>query len=125
MDAEQQRRLALELRGSLEAVVPDEDERRAVQEELDAALTLPRPEGDRRLAEVLGARRETREWMREHDPDLPDAVRFVELAGLPTTPLLGTYFVCPHGDVDFVRENVGDDVPLCPTHHVALIPQDD
>jgi hypothetical protein len=124
MDDEEQRRLALELRAGLEAVVSDEDEREAVAKELDAALALPGPEGDRRLTDVLAAREETRTWMRERDPDRVDTERLVELLGLPTMPL-GTYLVCPEGDFDFVREAVGQEVPLCPVHHLQLIPQPD
>lgn len=124
MNDEQQRRLALQLRAGLDAVVSDEDERGMVANELDAALSLPRPEGDRRLTDVLAAREETRTWMRERDPDRFDAERLVELPGLPTMPL-GTYFVCPEGDFDFVREAVGDEVPLCPTHRLQLIPRPD
>src|SRR5262245_36054102 len=123
MDDEEQRRLAIELRAGLDAVVSDEDERRAVAKELDAALALPRPEGDRRLTDVLSAREETRTWMREHDPDQLDEERLSELLGLPTMRL-GTYFVCPQGDFDFVREDVGQSVPLCPVHHLQLTPTD-
>jgi hypothetical protein len=122
MDDEQQRRLALELRGTLESVVTDEDARRALEEELDAALALPQPESGRRLEEVLRAREETRAWMRDHDPEPPDVERLTELGGRPTGPL-GTYYVCPKGDYDWVRENVGEEVPLCPTHHVPLVPE--
>ena len=124
MDEEQQRRLALELREALGTIVTDEQERSSVEEELDIALTLPAPERDRRLAEVLAAHPETRAWMRERDPDLVDPDRLVELGGLPTAQL-GTYFVCPEGDYDFVRENVGDEVPVCPVHNVPWIAQAD
>jgi hypothetical protein len=124
MNEEQQRRLATELRATLETVVIDENERRLVEAELDAALSLPAPEGDAKLADVLRARPETRAWMRERDPDAADAERMTGLAGLPTAKL-GTYFVCPAGDYDFVRESVSDDVPLCPTHQTPLISQAD
>lgn len=123
MDDEQQRHLARELRATLKAVVIDDDERLLVERELDAALSLARPEGDRRLEDVLAARPETRTWMRERDPDVADSERLAELGGVPTG-LLGTYFVCPEGDYDFVREGVGVNVPLCPTHNVALLRAD-
>jgi hypothetical protein len=41
--------------------------------------------------------------------------------GDPTAPL-GVLFVCPQGeDFDFVRETVGQPVPLCPVHKIALV----
>lgn len=122
MDDEQQRQLALELRGTLESVVTDEQARRALEEELDAALALPPAESGQRLEEVLRAREETRAWMREHDPEPPDVERLTELGGRPIGQL-GTYYVCPEGDYDWVRENVGAEVPLCPIHHVPLAPE--
>ena len=119
MDDEQQRDLARTLRAQLEHVIPDERARRAAAAELDEALALPRPESDRRLTEVLRARAETRAWMRERDPDA-ETVRIIGLAGDASE--LGTYFVCPYDDYDFVREHVSDEVPLCPVHKVALEP---
>jgi hypothetical protein len=54
--------------------------------------------------------------MRAHDAD-PE--RIVELGGGAMAEL-GTYFVCPEGDFDFVRERVGQTVPVCPRHNVPL-----
>jgi len=119
------RQLAGELRENLDTVIEDEAERQAAGEELDEALSLEDADGDRRLADVLRARAETREWMRQRDPALADAVRLFEpLAGDPTAQL-GTYFVCPQNDFDFVRESLADEVPLCPNHHVPLVAEKD
>ncbi len=119
------RQLAGELRENLDTVIEDEAERHAAGEELDEALQLEDPDGDRRLADVLRARPETREWMRQRDPALADAVRLFEpLGGDPRE--LGTYYVCPQGgDFDFVRESLADEVPLCPNHHVRLVAEAD
>jgi hypothetical protein len=118
------RQLAGELRKSLDTVIDDEAERHAAREELAEALSLEGPDGDRRLADVLRARPETREWMRQRDPALADAVRLLEpLGGDPRE--LGTYYVCPQGDFDFVRETLADEVPLCPQHHLRLVAEAD
>src|SRR3712207_3376932 len=107
------RGLAGELRASLHSVIEDEAERAALESELDDALSRPDPESERRLVEVLRARPETRAWMRERDPALEDSERLTGLAGDPTA-LLGTYFVCPQSDFDYVREGLDEQVPLCP-----------
>ena len=118
MDDEQQRDLARRLRAELDLVIINEADRRAAAAELDAALARSGIEGDRRLADVLGARAETRAWMRERDPD-GDPDRIVEQAGDVTD--VGTYFVCPHEDFDFIRTSVADVVPVCPVHKVPLV----
>jgi hypothetical protein len=117
------RSLGTELQETLHTVIEDEDERRAVEHELGEALSLESPDAEQRLVEVLRARPALRGWMREHDLSLRDVERLVGMAGDPTSPL-GTYFVCPQGDYDYVRENVGDSVPDCPHHHVPLIRAD-
>lgn len=120
MNDEQQRELARQLRSELDAVITDAAQRRAVKEDLDAALMLPSPEGDRRIADVLRARPQTRDWMRARDLDAAVADRLSRLAGDPTD--LGNHFVCPELDFDFVRDHVSDIVPLCPHHKVPLVP---
>jgi hypothetical protein len=126
MDDELQRRLAQELRATLATVVADDVERGTVAEELDAALALPPAESGRQVEEVLAAHAETRAWMRERDPAARDPDRLIGvagggLAGDPTADL-GTHFVCPERDFDFVRETVATEVPMCPKHHVPLRP---
>jgi hypothetical protein len=123
MNDEQQRKLARQLRDELDSLITDAQELQALQADLDAALALPSEEGDRRLTELLRARPQTREWMLARDPDATEAVRISALAGLPAD--LGTYFVCPKNDFDFVRDHVSDPVPLCPIHKVPLVPAPD
>jgi hypothetical protein len=118
MDDQRQLELARELRPQLDAVIADDAERRAAATELDDALALSGADRDARLAVVLAARPETRAWMHARDVD-PD--RLDPLAGRVTAEL-GTYFVCPEGDYDFVRETVSETVPLCPVHNVPLEP---
>src|SRR4051794_36821551 len=119
MSDEERRNLARELSTRLEEVIADEDERRTVAEELDAALAIEGAEGDARLVEVLRASPDAREWMGGRE-ELEEVDRIVEPGG--DVGEVGTYFVCPYGDSDYVRDHVGDPVPLCPEHHVPLSP---
>ena len=77
---------------------------------------------DRLTRDYEEIRRRQEEEMRrevEHDPGRVNPERLAEMAGIPTE--LGTYFSCPHGDFDFVREHVDDEVPLCPIHQIPLV----
>jgi hypothetical protein len=120
MNDERQRELAQHLRNELDNVIEDASERSALQADLDAALALGGAEGDRQLAEVLRARPQTRDWMRARDPDATDSDRLSRLAGDAAD--LGTHFICPEEDYDFIRDHVSDVVPLCPKHKVPLVP---
>jgi hypothetical protein len=119
MDDQSQRELARELLEDLDDVVEQADEREQLREDITAALRLERPERDRQLTDVLRGHVQTRAWMAEREPDV-ELDRLVQPAGDPEH--VGTYFMCPHGDSDFVRERVGDDVPLCPKHKIPLVP---
>jgi hypothetical protein len=120
MDASEHRRLAAMLNAQLADVIADEHERVAAAAELDAALALPPEQGDALLAAVLRSRPETRAWMRARMGDEPDAYRMLDLPGRQTA-VLGDLFVCPEGDEDYVRENVGDPVPECSKHHLPMV----
>lgn len=60
-----------------------------------------------------------------------DAAKNVDLSGIPAYAELpghgevvaAAVFVCPHGDYRFPVLEVGEAVPDCPVHAVALVPE--
>jgi len=117
MDELQLRRLAEDLRSALPGLI-DDDERAVVDTRLRTALATPPGTGRAALSAALESHARTREWLRERLPE--DLERAITLPGNPTAPL-GALFVCPQEDYDFVRETVEQQVPLCPTHKIALV----
>lgn len=118
MDLERHLDAVRELRTELGDVIADSDTRADVEQQLDAALAAPEEIRNRQVADVLRARPETRAWMAQRVTEL-EVDRIVQPSGAPEN--VGTYFVCPHADFDFVRDHVGDPVPICPQHRVALV----
>jgi len=118
MDETELRGLAEDLRGALPGLIDDDTERAVVDAGLQTALARPPGTGRAALNAALESHAKTREWLRERLP--ADTERAITLPGDPTA-LLGTLFVCPHEDYDFVRETVEQQVPLCPTHKIALV----
>jgi hypothetical protein len=116
------RRTVQELRTALPDITESAEERAELEVVLDRALadTGAEPAGELRAA--LEFNTVTRRWVREHVAR-PDGVRDIGGAGLPGlgTGITGELFVCPHDDFDFVRESVGQVVPLCPAHDIPLI----
>jgi len=118
MDELQLRGLAEDLRSALPGLIDDDAERAVVDARLRTALATPPGTGRAALSAALESHARTREWLRERLPG--DLERAITLPGNPTAPL-GTLFVCPQEDYDFVRETVEQQVPLCPTHKIALV----
>jgi hypothetical protein len=121
MDEEELRSLAQQLAAELPGLIADEPERETVQAALAQALAAPAGSASAALKAALASHPETRKWLRARLPE--DAQRAVGVLGV-TTSQLGTYFVCPHDDFDFVRETLGTPVPLCPHHNVELVRSD-
>jgi hypothetical protein len=118
MEESELRGLAEDLRDALPGLIDDEAERATVAADLDAALAAPPGSGRATLFAAMESHARTRKWLRDRAP--ADAERAITLPGDPTAPL-GTLYVCPHEDYDFVRERVGQQVPLCPVHKIALV----
>jgi hypothetical protein len=119
VDDEQRRRLAEELRAVLSAVIADPAERIRIESELAKALALSPEQGRSALEAVFMSHRGVEAWIRDRADETPDRIAN-PVGGYTAT--LGTLFVCPEGDFDFVREKVSDRVPMCPTHNISLIP---
>lgn len=79
-----------------------------VEDELVIALTGSEPLR-RRFDELLPS------------DDVDKDVGYEELPG-HGEPVDATYWVCPRGDYRYPVLEVGEPVPPCPTHHLALIP---
>jgi hypothetical protein len=118
MEESELRGLAEDLRDALPGLIDDEAERATVAAGLDAALATPPGSGRAALTAALESHATTREWLRDRLP--ADTERAITIPGDPTAPL-GTLFVCPQEDYDFVRERVNQQVPLCPVHKIALV----
>ena len=74
-----------------------------------------------RLLEVLDAYPETKSWL---DQFLQTPATERGFSGLPGNPALAaaTSYICPIGnDYTWYRE-ANEDIPLCPTHLVPLVP---
>ena len=122
MDESELRWLAEELRAALPGLIDDDAERATVAAGLDTALATPPGSGRAALTAALESHAKTREWLRNRLP--PEAQRSITIPGDPTAPL-GTLFICPQEDYDFVRERVNQQVPLCPVHKIALVRAED
>lgn len=75
-----------------------------------------------RLLEVLDAHPETKSWLDKFLEIIPSTER--GFSGLPGNPSLAdaTCYICPIGnDYTWYRE-ANEEIPLCPTHLVRLIP---
>lgn len=74
-----------------------------------------------RLLDVLDAQPETKSWL-DQFLEIPATER--GYSGLPGDPALATAtaYICPIGnDYTWYRE-ANEDIPLCPTHLVPLVP---
>ena len=78
------------------------------------------------ITEVLRSLEPTQEWMRRYfKGENPEQItRSISgYSGLAGDPALqsATKYVCPHNDYTWYRED-SSPIPLCPNHHIALIP---
>ncbi len=78
---------------------------------------------DNAILLVVARERSTRAWMQAF-LELEDPARGLKggeaLPGHPS-PVNADRFVCPEDDYVWCRHSVGEPVPLCPTHGVALV----
>jgi hypothetical protein len=118
MDESELRHLAEDLRAALPRLIDDEAERATVAAGLETALASAPGAGRAALNAALESHPKTREWLRGRLP--AETERSITIPGDPTAPL-GTLFVCPEDDYDFVRERVNQQVPLCPVHKIPLV----
>jgi len=120
------RELATSLRGELEQIIGDEDERMALAAELDAALALPAGEAGLKLIATLRARPQAREWVATRiDAGEPETWRmFAVPPGVIIAPLR-VHVVCPRCDYDRFFVSPGEDFGRCPRHGLRLVPAED
>lgn len=118
----------LEVARAIRAYLPQlvgPDDAVVLDAELASLLELSgrgEPVNDRILA-VLRTRDETHGWaadflVNRRPRDVLDD-RYSPLAG-NVQPLVPPRYVCPHDDFSWYRRSVGQAVPRCPTHGLAL-----
>lgn len=107
MDENELRRLAQQARQELAELIPDEGERARVDSDLASALTEPPGNAKLALMEALRSHEATRRWM------AADTDRIAGQGG-DVTSQIGVLFVCPRQNYAVVREELTDEVLLCP-----------
>lgn len=113
----------------------------AVEVDRRLADLLGRPDDAQAIALILdelGARPATRDWFimfiqRHVSPAVADYLGEGEKTTMPPLgggsppgvgeAIPGTRFACPKVDYVWYRRVVGEDIPLCPTHDLALVQQ--
>ncbi|WP_204136971.1 hypothetical protein [Halomicronema sp. CCY15110] len=79
---------------------------------------------ENRILDCLAAHDASREWLNQflQTKRPPDVERhYHPLAGQATDLPAIPQYVCPEGDYVWYRHSIAEPVPLCPTHHQALI----
>ena len=113
MEADELRQLAERARRALPELIPDEDERRLAEGELDRALDEPPPGAKPALIEALRSREAIRRWV------AADTDRIVGQLGDLTQPI-GVLYVCPQKNYTIVRETLVDGELRCPIDDSVL-----
>ena len=113
MDENDLRRLAGEARQGLAELIPDEQERARVDEDLARALSEPPGHAKPALLEALRSHDAIRRLV------AADTDRGIGPLGDPISPLAVLY-VCPQKDYSVIREGPTEEVLLCPNDGSVL-----
>jgi hypothetical protein len=124
------RSCALAAQEILAGLVADAEERERVGRKLADALALPPGTAAIALRGALTSHEATRRFLQAKanaaaETMTPDEDRAIGMLGVPGIGgRIGTYFVCPEGDYDEVRETLADGTPVCPVHGRVMTRKD-
>jgi hypothetical protein len=118
-DWEQIREIARSIRPHLRELVPEQAE--SLEARISELLNRQEQRQDELLLELLSAHEATREWVLSRlGQGAPSATRaFSGTVGGPAGFELEVYS-CPCGDYSWYVTGVGEEIPLCPNHKIAL-----
>lgn len=104
------------------------EEAQTMDEQL-AELLAQVPEESTNVSEqiikLLSSQETTREWVKKflEDKLLPEIEKAYQptLSPHPSSPISGLVkYACPYGDYVWYQRQVGEPIPICPTHEVTL-----